>query len=68
MKIIKEPFAVKIDGKCHTNTDILQLFNFGFSRENVIKQYKRDNKVTTEEATRIVEQVLLENILQERRK
>lgn len=41
MKIIKKPFAVKIDGKCQTDTDILQLFNFGFSRENVIKRYKK---------------------------
>lgn len=67
MRIIKEPFAVKIDGKCQTNTDILQLFNFGFSRENVIKRYKKDNKITTEEAMKVVEQVLLENILKRRK-
>ena len=37
MEIVKEEFKVKIVGKCTNETDILQLFNFGFSKDNVIK-------------------------------
>lgn len=66
MQIVKEDFQVKIVGKCLNKIDILQLFNFGFSKENVIKKYKRDNKLKIEEARRVVENTLLEN-LKERR-
>lgn len=66
MQIVKEDFQVKIVGKCLNKVDILQLFNFGFSKENAIKKYKRDNKLKIEEARRVVENTLLEN-LKERR-
>lgn len=66
MQIVKEDFQVKIVGKCLNKIDILQLFNFGFSKENVIKKYKRDNKLKIEEARRVVENTILEN-LKERR-
>ena len=65
MEIVKEEFKVKIVGKCTNETDILQLFNFGFSKDNVIKKYKRDNKLKIDEARKIVENTLLKN-LQER--
>lgn len=67
MQIVKEDFKVKIVGKCISETDILQLFNFGFSKDNVIKKYRRDNKLKIDEARKTVENVLLRNILQERR-
>ena len=67
MQIVKEAFQVKIIGKCLNKEDILKLFSFGFSKENVVKKYKRDNKLKIEEARRIVENTLLENI-QERSK
>lgn len=62
MQIVNEGFQVKIVGKCLNKVDILQLFNFGFSKENVIKKYKRDNKLEIEEARRVVESTLLEDM------
>ncbi len=38
MQIVKEAFQVKIIGKCLNKEDILQLFSFGFSKENVVKK------------------------------
>lgn len=66
MKIIKEAFQIRIIGKCLNKEDILQLFNFGFSKENVIKKYKRDNKLKIEEARKVVESTLLEDIKERR--
>ena len=62
MQIIKETFQVKIIGKCLNEKDILQLFSFGFSKENVVKKYNRDNKLKIEDARRVVENILLKNI------
>ena len=67
MKIIKENFRAIIAGKCLTEQDILQLFNFGFSKENIVKKYKKDNSLSDKEARKIVENTLLKFILQERR-
>ena len=62
MQIVKEQFQVKIIGKCLTKQDILQLFYFGFSKENVVKKYKKDNKIKEIDARKIVENTLLEEI------
>ncbi len=51
-------------GECLTKQDILQLFNFGFSKESIVKKYKKDNNLDNKEARKIVENALLENILQ----
>lgn len=64
MKVIKENFRAIIVGKCLTKQDILQLFNFGFSKESIIKKYKKDNGLNDEQSRKIVENTLLENILQ----
>lgn len=60
MQIVNEGFQIKIVGKCLNKADILQLFNFGFSKDNAIKKYKRDNKLKIEEARKVVENTLLE--------
>ena len=61
MEIIKERYKTIVVGKCNTKEDILKLFNFGFSKESVVKKYKRDNKLKDFDARKIVEKVLLEN-------
>ena len=63
MQIVKDLFQVKIVGKCLDEKDIIQLFNFGFSKDNVIKQYKKDNKIKIDEARKIVEKVLYEYVI-----
>lgn len=63
MQIVKDLFQVKIVGKCLNKEDIIQLFNFGFSKDNVIKQYKKDNKIKIDEARKIVEKVLYEYVI-----
>ena len=67
MKIIKENFRAIIAGKCLTEQDIFQLFNFGFSKENIVRKYKKDNSLSDEEARKIVENTLLKFVLKERR-
>lgn len=62
MRIIKENFQVKLIGKCLTKEDILQLLRFGYDKEKAVKRYKKDKKIKTEEARKLVEQVLLEEI------
>lgn len=62
MQIIRKNFQVILVGKCITKEDVLLLLKFGYDKEKAVKQYKKDNKVKTEEARRIVEQVLLEEI------
>lgn len=64
MRIVEENFRAIIVGKCSTKQDILQLFNFCFSKESVIKKYKKDNSLNHEGARKIVENTLLQNILQ----
>ena len=61
MQIVKEQFQVKIMGKCLTKADIMKLFNFGFSKEGIVKKYKKDNKIKEMDARKIVEETLLEN-------
>lgn len=53
-------FLITIVGKCNYKQDILQLFDFGYSKEAVVKKYKKDNKLKINEARRIVEETLLE--------
>lgn len=62
MKIVNgSNFTVSIVGKCTNKTDILQLFNFGFSKEGIVKKYKKDNKLQDREARNIVEKTILES-------
>ena len=61
MQIVKEQYQVKITGKCLTKQDIMKLFNFGFSKEGIVKKYKKDNKIKEVDARKIVEETLLEN-------
>lgn len=61
MQIVKEQFQVKITGKCLTKADIMKLFDFGFSKEGIVKKYKKDNKIKEVDARKIVEETLLEN-------
>lgn len=62
MQIIKKNFQIILVGKCSTKEDILLLLKFGYDKEKATKQYKKDNKLKIEEARRVVEQVLLEEI------
>ena len=41
MRIVNTGFQVKIIGKCLNKEDIIQLFNFGFSKESVTRKYKK---------------------------
>ena len=61
MQIVKEQFQVKITGKWLTKADIMKLFDFGFSKEGIVKKYKKDNKIKEVDARKIVEETLLEN-------
>ena len=63
MQIINRGFRIEIIGKCEKEIDVLQLFNFGMSKENVIKKYKKDNKIKIDEARSFVEHVLYRNIM-----
>lgn len=38
MQIVKEQFQTKMIGKCLTKEDVLQLWKFGFSKENIAKK------------------------------
>lgn len=61
MQIIKEQFQIKITGKCTTENDMLQLFDFGYSIEDIVRKYKKDNKIKISEARKIVWEVLFKN-------
>lgn len=50
MQVVKEQFQTKITGKCLTKEDVLQLWKFGFSKENIAKKYARDNKIKINES------------------
>lgn len=42
MKIVKDRnFLITIVGKCTNEEDILQLFDFGFSVEGIVKNIKK---------------------------
>lgn len=62
MEIKKEIFQIRIFGKCKTQKDIMQLFDFGYSKEAIIKKYKKDNKVKEIDARREVEQTLFKEL------
>lgn len=68
MQIIKEQFQTKIVGKCLEKEDILQLWKFGFSKENIAKKYARDNKLKIAEARRLVVRFLYEEVINDNRK
>lgn len=62
MEIRKQNFAIKIFGKCTTEKDILDLFNFGYSKESIVKKYRKDNKLKETDARRFVEQILWKEV------
>lgn len=68
MQIIKEQFQAVIVGKCLEKEDILQLWKFGFSKENIAKKYSRDNKLKIAEARRLVIKILYEEVTNDNRK
>lgn len=58
MRIIKEPHQIRIEGKCTTQEDIVELFNFGMSIAGISKMYKNDNDLKIKEAQEVVEKTL----------
>lgn len=68
MQIIKEQFQTKIVGKCTEKEDILQLWRFGFSKENIAKKYARDNKLKIADARPIIIKFLYEEVVNDNRK
>lgn len=68
MQIIKEQFQTVIVGKCLEKEDILQLWKFGFSKENIAKKYARDNKLKIAEARKVVIKFLYEEVTNDNRK
>lgn len=65
MRIIKEPYQIRIEGKCTTPEDIIELFNFGMSITGISRIYKKDNDLKIKEAKEIVEKVLYRKIVKE---
>lgn len=63
MKVTKNGFMVKIEGKCLNNQDIITMWNFGYSIKGIVKQYAKDNKTKISEASKIVETVLYKNAM-----
>ncbi|MCI8486109.1 MAG: hypothetical protein HFJ20_03255 [Clostridia bacterium] len=68
MQIIKEQFQTVIVGKCLEKEDILQLWKFGFSKENIAKKYAEDNKIKIAEARKVVIKFLYEEVTNDNRK
>ena len=62
MQIIKKAYQIKIIGKCVDEKDIMQLWNFGYSKEGIAKQYAKDNKIKIAEARNFVIKTLYNNI------
>ena len=62
MEIKKEQFQIKIIGKCLTKEDIISLWKFGMSKNSIAKKIKKDNKIESKEALRIVEKTLYEEV------
>ena len=63
MNVVRNGFVIKIEGKCLTNQDILDMWNFGYSMKGIAKKYAQDNKIKKTEADKIVEDVLYKNAL-----
>lgn len=63
MKVTKNGFMVKIEGKCLNNQDIITMWNFGYLIKGIVKQYAKDNKTKISEASKIVETVLYKNAM-----
>ena len=63
MKVTKNGFMVKIEGKCLNNQDIITMWNFVYSIKGIVKQYAKDNKTKISEASKIVETVLYKNAM-----
>lgn len=63
MQIIKEQFQVKIIGKCIEKEDILQLWKFGFSIDNIVKKYAKDNNLKSNESRKIIENFLYKEVI-----
>ncbi len=68
MQVVKEQFQTKITGKCLTKEDVLQLWKFGFSKENIAKKYARDNKIKINESRQAVVRILYEEVQNDIRK
>ena len=55
MKIVRtNSFFVKIEGKCLTPNDIIELWKFGYSLNGICKKYAKDNKIQISKARSIV--------------
>ena len=69
MKIIRNNgFAVKIEGKCLTPNDIIQLWNFGYSIDCICNKYAKDNKIQVSKARAIVGDILYRHALDNSKK
>lgn len=62
MQIVKQNFQVKAVGRCLTKADVSQLLKIGYDKERAIKRYQKDSKIKIEEARKVVEQVLVEEL------
>ncbi len=58
MKIIKNGYSVKIEGKCLTPNNIIELWNFGYTINGICKKYAKDNKIQISKAREIVGNIL----------
>ncbi len=65
MEIVKEKYQTKVKGKCVDKKDILLLWNFGVNKERIAKKFKKDNKIDTQTAMKMIEKVLYEEIVNE---
>lgn len=63
MEVVDDGFQIKITGKCFSKNDVTRLFDFGYSKEGIVKKYKKDNNVKTEEARNFVENVLFDYVV-----
>lgn len=58
MRVIKNGFTVKIEGKCTTEYDILTLWNFGYTVKSLVNRFAKDNKMKKTEADKYVTDIL----------
>ncbi len=63
MQIKKDNFSIQITGKCKTQADIIQLFNFGMSINGITKKYSKDNKIKIDESRRTVENIIYNKVI-----
>ena len=63
MRVVKNGFAVKIEGKCTTEYDVLTLWNFGYSVKGLIDRFAKDNKVKKTEAEKVITDILYKNAM-----